>query len=111
MKKSEHELLDELVEDFLNVVKTKYSQRYYHLHITESQSKSIYFVIRKKRGRLTKQEKRRLFEDIEEIINSIYIYFSIKSNFILRNYFLNFAVLGQTGNYHFHFLILNHEYF
>lgn len=77
----------------------------------ESNSKSIFFIMKKKRGRLTEQEKIRLFEKTEQIINYIYNYFSIKSNFILRNLFQNFAVLRQTANYHFHFLILNHECF
>ena len=66
---------------------------------------------RKKIGRLAAQEKRRQFQDIDVITNSIYKYFSNKSRFILRNYFPNFAVLKETSNYYFHFVILNHEYF
>ena len=85
MNKAEHQILDRLVDDFLNPVKVKYSEKYYHLQITESKSKSIYFVFRKKRGHLSEQEKKKLFEDIEDIINSIYKYFSYKSKFILRN--------------------------
>ena len=42
-------MLDRLVVDFLNVVKEKYSGRYYHLQITESKSKSIFSVISKKK--------------------------------------------------------------
>ena len=53
--------------------------------------------------------KKRLFEDIEDIINSIYKYLSYKTEFILRNYFLYFTALRETNNYHFHF-VLKHEY-
>ena len=45
MQKCEHELLDRLVDEFLSVIKEKYSDRYYHLQIAKSKSKSIYFVI------------------------------------------------------------------
>ena len=44
MQKCEHEILDRLVDEYLSVVKEKYSERYYHLQITESKSKSTYFV-------------------------------------------------------------------
>ena len=111
IQKCEHELLDRLVYDFLNILRSKYSERYYRFQITKLKWKLIYFVLWKKRGCLTEQEKKRLFQDIEEIINSIYKYFSCKRKFILKNYFLNFIVLRQTGNYHFNFLILNHAYF
>ena len=36
MQKYEHELLDRLVDDFLNVVRSKYSERYYRFQITKS---------------------------------------------------------------------------
>ena len=42
MQKCEHELLDRLVDEYLSLVKEKYSERYYHLQITKS--KSTYFV-------------------------------------------------------------------
>ena len=45
MQKCEHELLERLVDEFLSVIKEKYSERYYHLQIAKSKSKSIYFVI------------------------------------------------------------------
>ena len=44
MQKCEHEILDRLVDEYLSVIKEKYSERYYHLQITESKSKSTYFV-------------------------------------------------------------------
>ena len=68
-------------------------------------------MMRKKTGRLAAQEKRRRYQNIDVITNSIYKYFSNKNRFILRNYFPNFAALKETSNYHFHFVILNHEYF
>ena len=57
MGKSEYEILDRLVKDFLNVFRTKCSWKYYNYQLAELISKSISFMIRKKRGRLTAQKK------------------------------------------------------
>ena len=57
MGKSEYEILDRLVKDFLNVFRTRCSWKYYNYQLAESKSKSISFMIRKERGRLTVQKK------------------------------------------------------
>ena len=50
MKRLEHQKFNKLIESFFCVLKEKYSERYYHMRITESKSKSPYFVFQKKKG-------------------------------------------------------------
>ena len=93
------------MEDFLSVMRTKYSSKYCSIRLN-----SFYYQ-KEKRSNDYCSRKKAFDLSIDEIVDSIYNYFSYKSTFILENYFPSFAVLKETSNYHFHFLILNHEYF
>ena len=64
--KNDNEELDNLVDEFLNVVKHNYNERYYFLRLNQSKTKSIHFLLRKRRSSLSKTKKK-LFDGIESI--------------------------------------------
>ena len=84
-RKNDNEDLDNLNDEFSDEVKQKYNERQYFLRLTESKTKSIHFVLRKRRGRLSETKKKIFFDFIESIPKSIYL---LSSNVLCENNFL-----------------------
>lgn len=62
---TKHQLLDDLCEKFIDSMSKKYSKKVDYMRITQSKNGRIYLIIRKKRGRLIHQDKKRLFFEAE----------------------------------------------
>ena len=62
---TKHQLLDDLCEKFIDSMSEKYSKKVDYMRITQSKNGRIYLIIRKKRGRLIHQNKKRLFFEAE----------------------------------------------
>ena len=54
---------------------------------------------------MTYQDKSRLFDDIKQIVKSIYCWYPGKSQFMSRMFFGTFKLLEETSSYHLFFLL------
>ena len=108
---TKHQLLDDLCEKFIDSMSKKYSKKVDYMRITQSKNGRIYLIIRKKRGRLIHQDKKRLFFEAEWIAKSEYCWHSDNSRFTYRNLFENFRLLKETSGYHFHLLLISVDYY
>ena len=77
-------ILENIADNILGCLKEKCSPRYFYQQLTQSKSGSFYLIIRKKRGRLTQVEKNNLISNVEEIITSVYSFYSRRHEFVLR---------------------------
>ena len=68
-------------------MRERYSGRYYFQRVTQSKSGSFYLILRKKTGRLTQIEKINLIENVDEINQNIYNFYSLHHDFIFQGYF------------------------
>ena len=107
-KMQREQILEEMSNDLLDNIKKHFPEEFY---IIESKGGSFYLMIRKKRGKIVSENRKKMFDKIEDICNCIYNDYSQRQDFILRNYFRYFRLLKHYSNYHFHFLILKHRYF
>ena len=71
------------------------------IRVIESQ---LYVMVRKKRGKVLSEQKRKLFETVKDISECIYRNYSQRSQFILMNYFLISICLETILNIIFIFL-------
>ena len=84
--------------------------RYYFQRVTQSKSELFFLILWKKQGHLTQVEKGNLFENLEEIVQNVYDFYSRRNYFALREYFPLMKLLKQYSNYHFHFLVIKKGY-
>ena len=55
------------------------------------------------------QDRKRLFNDIEQIVKSIFCWYLERNLFISRIFFENFKLLKEMPRYSFHFLLVSSE--
>lgn len=53
-----HEALDNLTKKFLNVLPQKYLEKFYHLQLTESKTRSVHLVLQKKKRQANSNPKK-----------------------------------------------------
>ena len=61
MNKIQNEEWDSIIDEFLNAFKDQYSNRFYYMRVTESEKRSIHFVLSKKE------------EDSQKTRNNVYL--------------------------------------
>ena len=103
-------VLDEIPNNISGFIKEKCSPRYYFQRVTQSKSGSFYLVLRKKKGHLTQTEKANLIENVEEVDQSVYRFYSRRNGFILTDYIPFVRLVKQKSNNHFQFLVTEKYY-
>lgn len=67
-KMQREQILEEMSNDLLDNIKKHFPEEFY---ITESKGGSFYLMIRKKRGKVVSENRKKMFDKIEDIYNCI----------------------------------------
>ena len=72
--------------------------------------KCFYVLVRKPRGKILGKKQKKLFETVESITKNIYHNYVSDCSNLRYSFFLYSKLVGNFGDYHFHFLVIRKEY-
>ena len=102
-------MLEKLCNKTVDVINETLTKKYHFVKISQSKKGHIYLIVKKKRGRLIGEEQRVLHRKTFNVFSSVFNWFSEKNKFINENYYLNFKVLKECSNYHFHYFLISSD--
>ena len=93
----------------VDVVYKTFWRKDYFVKLSQSQKGHIYFIVRKRGGRLIEEEKDALHKKIFEVSASVFNRYSDKHYCLGENYFLSPKLIKDASWYHFHYFLVSYD--
>ena len=103
----ENSVLEKLCNKIVDVIHETFTQKYYLVKVSQSKKGHIYLIIRKKRGRLLREEKNTLHKKIFDIFSIAFHWYGERHDSLCRKYFYNSQLIKESSGYHFHYFIVS----
>ena len=103
--------MDDLLDEFFDTSEFEFQEEFprYILKLSEVRG-SFYVLIKKPRGKILRDDLKRLFDDVKQVSEKVYVQFSDLSNSFRYHIFPYFKLVRCYGKYQYHFLMVRKDY-
>ena len=88
----ENNALEKMRNKIVEVIYEIFTSKYFFVKISQSKKGHVYFIVRKKRGRLLGEEKNALHKNIFDISRRMFHWYCESHGFLCRKFFFLFKV-------------------
>ena len=101
--------MEDFLDEFFETIEVKFKQKFPRMIVKISEVRGSFDVlIKKPRRKIIGDDMKRLFEDVKNLSEQIYMQFGDLSNSF--PYFPYFKLIRCYGNYRYHFLVIRKDY-
>ena len=108
-QKMENNALEKMCNKIVDVIYKTFTHKYYFVKISQSKKGYVYFIVRKKRGRLLGEEKNAQHKTIFDISRSVFHWYGKRHESLCRKYFFNPKLIKESSGYRFHYFIVSRD--